>query len=201
MASEPSIIAVIVKSSLVELGKLDADLPKRVLAAMQPGHREALESASRISWLPVAVDVDLTEALFAVVGRGTAMRTLRDTMRDAVSTPLLRPLLQSAVRLHGDDLPRLMQWAPRVWSVVYRRCGQMEVASDGHTAILQLSALPAAICDSQHYLAGTAAAVEGLLVGLGITASARLDGPYPELAEARIRVRWGPGGTPSMPAP
>lgn len=57
-------IAAFCRGSLEAIDAYDRDLAARVRAAVDPAVLAQVESASRLSWLPVELDVELTRAVF-----------------------------------------------------------------------------------------------------------------------------------------
>src|SRR6185503_18248737 len=89
-------------ASLAELGEVGT----RVLAAVRPQTLEEIDRTVGVSWLPVGLDVELTEAADRMLGRDGLERWSRDSMRKSFDGPLLRHMVEGAVRLFGLE-PRL----------------------------------------------------------------------------------------------
>ena len=163
MSTEPRIIAALVKSTLDTIGQIDADTLDRVRVAVDPATLERIEQASRIAWIPVELDVELTERFFDVAGSEQACRVFRDTLAQSFHTPLLRPLVDGAVRLFGRDVHRAMRWVPKGWSLIYRDCGEMTVSCEEENAVrLEIVGAAPAIARSPSYLEGIGAALSAL---------------------------------------
>lgn len=183
-------IGGLVRANLAMIDRIDGDLGRRVRGHMRPELVTLIEEASRLTWLPVKADVELTRSLFAVAGDHLARRTIRKAQKEAVSTPLLRPILQAAVRLNHDRLPGLIKWAPKVWTVIYRDCGMLVVESDAKGGNFVFAGLPQIIMDTPVYVAGMAPAMEGLLEGMGTPGTVQVDSSYGRPSAIRIRLDW-----------
>ncbi|MDD9969311.1 MAG: hypothetical protein OXR73_23915, partial [Myxococcales bacterium] len=154
MSQAPRIIAAIVRATLQDLNAADEKLGQRVRRALDPEALRAIERSSGLSWLPVEIDVMLTETLFELAGAFAAKRTLRSMMTTSVGSPLMRNVVQTAMRLHGSDVARLLTWTPKVWALVYRNCGTVTIESDGLGSVIRLRELPEVLCKSPVYLTG-----------------------------------------------
>ncbi|MCG8590179.1 MAG: hypothetical protein MJE66_12880 [Proteobacteria bacterium] len=162
MAGEPRILASIVQGSLEAFDTLEGDLGAQVRQRLKPETLERVETTSQVAWLPVALDVELTEAFFAVAGRERAERVLRENLAASFDRPLLKPMLEGAFAIFGRSPERMLKWSSKVWSLLYRDCGQMKLVSgEAGRATLELVDLTPEIAGSRNYLRGVAAAVLG----------------------------------------
>jgi hypothetical protein len=171
--------------------KLDAEVGNRVRVGLKPDVLEAIETTSPISWLPVEVDVELTECFFQVAGAERAKRAFREALARSIERPLLRPLVDGALGIFGRNPAKILRWVPKAWSLIYRDCGQMRCAhaSEG-SARLELGPLPPPIVDSRCYLTGTAATVSAFFDWLGIEGRVRLEGPCATTRSATFHLSW-----------
>ena len=171
----PRMLASFVQGSLSTIDDLDADLGKQVRAAMKPETLEELESASRVGWLPLRVDVELTECFFEVAGEERALQILRDNMANTLDSMVLKPLLDGAFGIFGRSPAKILKWSPKAWYLLYRNCGQLVLAkSDDRSAVLEGTDLPPELVASANYMKGVAAALLGFFDVLGIDAECEL---------------------------
>lgn len=193
MEGQPRIVAALAQSTFEELAAPDTDLGRRVRARMDPRHVELLQNTSRVGWLPVEVDVDLTESLFVEAGPLAARAAFRKALRDALSAPLLRPLVSAAGAVLGSGPAQMLKWAPRIWNLVYRDAGDFRVTDvQARTAVVELRELPDVICESRVYLDGTAASLLGYFDTVDHECAVRLSGPDPVRRTASFELRWCP---------
>jgi hypothetical protein len=184
-------IAAFCRGSLEAIDAFDRDLAVRVRAAVDPAALIQIESASRLSWLPVELDVELTRAVFATVGVSRAQDIFRRGMIDGLGAPLLRPLRAAAGALFGGSVKDVFGWAPRVWSTIYKDCGVVTLEDRGPASLdMRLTELPAVIVHDANYLLGSAATVEGVLESFKIDGRVDLIGPRLADNSALLRVRW-----------
>jgi hypothetical protein len=182
-------LASFVQGSLSAIDDLDADLGRQVRAAMKPETLEELESASRVSWLPLHCDIELTRCFFEVAGEKRALQALRDNMANALNSSVLKPLLDGAFAIFGRSPAKILRWTSKVWSLLYRHCGQMTLAkSDERSAVLEATDLPPELVADAKYMTGITAAILGFFEVLGVDAQCELQ----ELrkAGASFLVTW-----------
>jgi hypothetical protein len=168
-------LAGFIQGSLSAIDDLDADLGQQVRAAMKRETLEALESASRVGWLPLHVDIELTECFFEVAGEERALEALRDNLANTLKSTVLKPLLDGAFAIFGRSPAKVLRWTSKVWSLLYRNCGQLALAeSDDHSAVLEATDLPPEMVAGTNYLKGLAASILGFFDLLGIDAKCEL---------------------------
>jgi len=163
MSQRPRILASFVHGTLEAIDCMDGDLGRAVRDALKPETRDAIENAWAASWLPIGHDVELTEAFFALAGRERACRAMRSNLASTFQKPILRPLVEGALRIFGSHDPRkLLRWAPRAWSLLFRNVGEMSAEIGLDRATVELLDLPPEVADSREYLLGTAAAISAI---------------------------------------
>ncbi len=189
-AKQPRILASFLHDTLASIDRIDPDLGVQVREAMKEEVLEDIESSWSASWLPVGHDVELTEAFFRVAGRETACRVMHDNLVATFDKPILRPMIEGAMRVLGTTPGKMLRWAPKVWGLLFRDVGHMEVEADDETrtATVTLTGLPPEVSDSRNYLLGSGAAISGVF---DVT---HVEGSY-DLVEhgdgrARIDLRW-----------
>lgn len=186
--AQPRILAGFVQGTLAGL---PPTIAARVRARLAPGTLTALERSSRVSWLPVEIDVELTHAIYAELGAGPAHEMFRRNLSAALDTPILRSLAQGALRLFGTSPARLFGWAPKVYAQIYRDAGAMRFESDGPgSARLELSHLPPAIAGSREYLDGLAGAIAAGFDLMELKGEARIERLDPSAQRACFRLAW-----------
>lgn len=191
MPGVPQIRAAFCRSELGSLDAVDADLGQRVREVMNPDALMRIQTASRLAWLPVELDVELTRALFAVAGPVRAQKVLRDSMVAEFDGPMLRPLRAAAAALFGNTVKDASAWAPRVWSVIFRDAGELAVVDAGTNAVdFVLRDLPRVVLESPNYLLGFSAVFEAVFVIHGAKGSMFLTDPDPRTGEVRLKARW-----------
>lgn len=191
VASGPRIFAGFVRSTLDTIDRVDADLGARVLARLRPETRRALELASAVSYVPVEIDVEVTERLFDEAGATRACEVLRENLSISLETPLLSALVSGALRLFGRVPARVLGWASKMWSQIYRDAGTMEwVAEAPETGRFELRDLPACVATSRPYLVGFAAAMSAGLEMIGVEGDVQIERVDVAARSVTLRVAW-----------
>jgi hypothetical protein len=184
----PRILAGFVQGTLAGL---EPDVRARVRARLAPEAAAALERSSRIAWLPIEVDVELTRAIYAELGAGRARELFRRNLSSALDAPILRSLAQGAVRLLGTSPARLFSWAPKAYAQIYRDAGEMGFETDGGcSARLELAALPPVVAASREYLDGLGASLAAGFDFLGRKGEVALERFDPAGRRARFHLEW-----------
>jgi len=195
----PRILAGFVQGTLAGLEPAAA---AGVRARLAPATREALERSSRLAWLPIEVDVELTDAIYAELGATRAREMFRRNLSAALDTPILRSLAQGALRIFGASPARLFGWAPKAYAQLYRDSGEMRFESEGPGAArLELSGLPSAIARSRDYLDGMASAFAAGFDLMGIKGEVTVERIDPAGLRATYRLVWEEDEEPVEPLP
>jgi hypothetical protein len=184
------------------LAGLEPAAAARVRARLAPATRETLQRSSRLAWLPIEVDVELTDAVYAELGPARAREMFRRNLSAALDTPILRSLAQGALRLFGASPERLFGWAPKAYAQLYRDSGEMRFESDGPGAAwLELANLPPAIAASRDYLDGMASALAAGFDLMDIKGEVTVERVDPAGLRAAYRLVWEEDEEPVEPLP
>jgi hypothetical protein len=193
MATGPRIFAGFVRSSLDTVDRIDAGLGARVRARLSPETSRVLDDASSVSYVPVALDVEVTECLFAEAGPTRACEVMRENLSLTFESPLLAALVSGALRLLGRSPARTLGWSAKFWAQLYRDSGTLsyfpETTCSGR---LELRELPACLVGSRNYLIGMAAALGAVFDLLGVEGDAQLGRVDVESRRADIQLSWKP---------
>jgi hypothetical protein len=191
----PRILAGFVQGTLAAVSALDVGLGERVASRLAPGTHERLIHASRIAWLELEVDVELTHAIYAELGPARAQELFRRNLTGALDAPILRSLAQGALRLFGASPSRVFGWAPKAYGQLYRDAGVMRFAQDAPgLARLELESLPACVAESARYLDGIAASIAGGFDFMGVKGEVCIESHTPAARCASFRLEWDDDG-------
>jgi hypothetical protein len=102
-----------------------------ILSLVRPELREALETASRTTWIPLEEDANFVDAVIAHFGSRAAEELWLDYAARFVKTPLQRALFDGAIRIFGLSVGTFVRIIPRVWSTSYRGAGEVDVSDKG----------------------------------------------------------------------
>lgn len=102
-----------------------------ILSLVRTELREALETASRTTWIPLEEDANFVDAVIAHFGTEAAEQLWLDYAARFVKTPLQRALFDGAIRIFGLSVGTFVRIIPRVWSTSYRGAGEVDVSEKG----------------------------------------------------------------------
>ncbi len=160
----PSIRASQVHANLVALAQLGPDNERRVREAIAPATLHAMQEVISAAWLPVELDIELTEAIARILGAETNRAWSRDGMVRSLKGGMLGPMFQGAVRILGLRPSSIYKFAPSAWKAVYRDCGTLSVTHGAELrAELSVEGVPGVMTASRTYFEGIAGALEGVL--------------------------------------
>lgn len=186
---QPMIRASQVKANLTGLERLGAGAERRVRERMSPETVEAIELATRVAWLPIELDVELCEAVDREVGRSRLWEWQVEAALESMRGPLLSPLVTGAVRLFGPKPGRLLKFASRAWSQVYRDCGEVELGSASDSAaVLEYRGGPDVVVADAMYLSTIAAGFSSVFLVLELTGDVDVDAADRDCV--RFRFSW-----------
>lgn len=165
--SEPAQIrASHLKANLQALRDLGPELAGRVRDEVREVI-QAVEQSVGVAWLPIELDVELTEAVDRIAGRERMREWSRTSMAKLTEEPLLRPILSTLKRL-GLTPHTALKYVPYGWGLAYRAAGGIEYQHlGGREAALVNTGAPPAVLASPSYVHGSAAAYEGIILIAG----------------------------------
>lgn len=159
MDNDPRVLAAFAQIHLQVIEKQSAELAKRVREVMDPDALQAIEKASRISWVPLAYHIALTECTFREGNRSQASEICRLTVLESFSQPFLKPLFHGALTVLGPSLDQFARWTPKAWSSLFREVGELSWLPDNAgSGCLQLDNTHPLIMESPEYIEGLASA-------------------------------------------
>lgn len=189
----PRMLAAFVQGTLDSIDGADAELGRRVRARMRPDLLQTLESASRIGFVPLDLDVEITRCLFAEAGPERARHIFRRNMAATFEAPVLRSFMGMAVRLRGGDPARLLDWCSKVWSQIYRDAGSIEFWALGDAAgRFELRGLPEVLAGEPAYLDGLAASISAIFDLLEVPGAVELQAVDASSGRAILSAAWEP---------
>lgn len=149
------------KSNVESLATLEPPLGEQVRAKVADVVRQ-IEEAVSVAWLPLELDIRLTEAVDEVAGREGMALWARGAIVRSTEGPLFRPMLAALVRM-GLTPHTAFRRVPYGWNLVYRGCGELRYESLGeHEGLIVQEGAPLLMRQSPSYVAGIAAAFDGI---------------------------------------
>jgi hypothetical protein len=171
---------------------LDAKGQLGVLAAADPALPHEVASASRMSWLPVELNVRTVEALAGTLGEEQGLGLLSDCVYAQLDTPLWKSFIGGAIRLLGPDPGSLGRWIPEAIGIAFRGCGRWTVESSAETELtVRVARLPGRLAAHRLWLRSFAAGISTpLFVLCGVAGNARLAEVDERTGNAAYVIGW-----------
>jgi hypothetical protein len=161
----------------------------RVLARLQPETLARLRSVTRLEWLPIEIDLELSRAVADVLGPDVDRERARLCVLHVFETPLLRPFLHGADMLFGFSPAGLIATIPRGWPAVYRDAGLPRYEVDGGLRrVLIYQDVPPVVIGSRLYLESLAGALESVFELCKVDGTVSL-GPI-DVAARRVELHF-----------
>ncbi|MGI5865330.1 MAG: hypothetical protein ACOX6T_25195 [Myxococcales bacterium] len=148
MPLAPSVRATFTQRTLEAAERLEPTIAQKLRAQMPAESLRRIEQTSRLDWLPIEDDLELTRVIAGLFGPERARAFWRQNLLDALSAPLLGPIAKGAVQLFGPTPGAMVRWAPRAWPHVYSACGELGASARESSATLSWRAIPQALRQS-----------------------------------------------------
>ena len=153
MVLGPAVRGRHMKNLLEAIGRLPPDQSEAVRARVPEALARAVADATSIEWLPLETNLVVTRAVHDGLGQARFYRFFRDQLVDSFSGPLLRVVVEAALRVFRVDATSFTSWVGRGWGLVFRDCGTWTVERAGPgTARLRVDVLPAACVEDEVWL-------------------------------------------------
>lgn len=198
-ARPPEVRAAHLKDDLWAVGEL-GPAATRVRARLRPETVAAVEQASRIEYLPVALNVEMAEAVFSEAGEAGARAWGTASLLHSLDG-FFKPLFVGLTRAIAPSPGLLFKVFPQGWAATYRGCGQVTVSHPGPglTRIL-LRELPDELGGTA-FLTAVSGTLESAFRLSPYQGRAVLEPRAPGAAEASWLVEWHPEARAAGRAP
>lgn len=151
---------------------------------------QGFDGLSRLDWVPLAWDIELTRVAVEVGGRLEFARLLnKRSLLLSLEGPLIRPFVQTGVALWGPSPRTFLRFIAKAWAAATRALGTIEVLTlDDDGGTVSFVDLPRECLYDALWLEGFCGVVEG------ICATTRHQGvvPSPHIVDGRAvyPLRW-----------
>lgn len=178
------------KSLLQAVARLPPQDAERVRLKVQPATLAAIADATGIDWLPAELNLELTHAIHAGLGEERFGGFFRDELRSAFGGPLLRIVVDAALRVFHVDAAAFVGWLVKGWGLVFRGCGEWVVERAGdREAILRIEKLPPAFVD-EVWLRSVAHSLDAIWDLARTRGAFTLTSSDPPGGRATYRISW-----------
>jgi hypothetical protein len=173
---EPIVRARFCQEWLAQIEKEEEPFRSRFLSRLTPEMRAQIDGASRVSWLPLAIHVELANIQLETFGLKRAHDYYRRAFVTALEGPILAPLFLTGARLLGLSPGSVVRWASRGYDATYRNAGRLvgEVLGPG-LARATFWDLPPICTASDAWLGSSQGSAYGMYDALRVDGVVRLD--------------------------
>ncbi len=163
----------------------------KFFAAVPDEMRREIESANRVSFLPVAYHVKLADILLDAFGETRAHAYYRRAFAGSLRGPFFGPLVRTGTRVLGLTPASFLRWASRGWDSSFRNCGSLvgEVLSPT-SGRLHYKDLPAVCTASDAWLDSAQGSAYGVLDLLGTVGIVRIDKGRRSVGGLDLHLEW-----------
>ncbi len=157
MVQGPAVRARHMKNLLASIERLPPEERERVATLVPEPLVDAVADATGVDWLPLETNLVVTRAVHGALGDARFRVFFRDQLLEAFSGPLLRVIVDAALRVFRVDATSFTSWVGRGWGLIFRECGAWTVERAGPgMARLRIEALPAACVHDEVWLRSVA---------------------------------------------
>ena len=139
--------------------------------------RAVLDTVEAIAWLPIAIDVEVMEAVAARFDAAATAHLVAERQREEMGSSLLEGFIKTAMRVLGPSPSMLLKRLPGGWQHMFRHAGTVELVPTGeHDAEARFVGLPAMCIGSTAWMSALPVALQTLfeLVGTKGTVTCRI---------------------------
>lgn len=191
--SEPAVRAAVTRAALYAALGSDPAVAARVRAELPPSLFDQVLDAGRNAWLPVAIDMDVTEVISAALGPELSAEFWRRILVETLESPLLKPLLDGVVGMFGLAPESLLRWSPRAWNAVYRNCGSLNVLERGiRSARVGFDDITPTLLRSDTFIEALRASFEAVFTLCRVYGEVKVEAFDPAARSAVYAFSWTP---------
>lgn len=178
------------KDYLAAVRRLPPSKQEAVLAGLD-SLVDRIEAASNLEWLPVSVNLELTDAIFRGLGDEQADSFYQNWLKRQMSAPAFAGLVRTALSLFRFDTIAIAKWIPKAFDLMYRDYGDFVIESQGPTHVnVQLGAMPAELAAHKNWQRSVSSGLHALFFLTGVKGSAELTGADARGRTMKVDLRW-----------
>lgn len=152
---------------------------------------ERIEAASNLEWLPVSVNLELTDAVFRGLGDEQADSFYQNWLKRQMSAPAFAGLVRTALSLFRFDTTAIAKWIPKAFDLMYRDYGDFAIEPQGPTHVhVQLGSMPAELAVHKNWQRSVSSGLHALFFLTGVKGSTELTGADARDRTMKVDLRW-----------
>ena len=152
---------------------------------------ERIDTASNLEWLPVSVNLELTDAIFRALGDDAADQFYQNWLKRQMSAPAFAGLVRTALSLFRFDTVAIAKWIPKAFDLMYRDYGQfvIEPLESLHIRVT-LGQMPQELASHKNWQRSVASGLHALYFLTGVKGTTELTCANTTRPELRVDLRW-----------
>lgn len=179
------------KSVLAAAGRLPGGGGSAARALVRPALLAQIEQSSGIDWLPLESNLVVTRALHEVLAPAAFHLFFRDHLLESFQGPLLKTMVDTAMRIFGIDPGSWARWVPKGWALVFKDTGAWSVVRvELGEVTFRLEGLPDACIRDRVWLSSVASSLSAIIVLAKAKGGFELTDVDPVAVRATYAMRW-----------
>ncbi len=152
---------------------------------------ERIEIASNLEWLPIGVNLELTDAIFRGLGNEQADAFYQNWLKRQMSAPAFAGLVRTALSLFRFDTVAVAKWIPKAFDLMYRDFGQFKIEPLAPQHIkVSLSDMPQELARHEHWQRSVSSGLHALYFLTGVSRTTELRSAHGGERTMRVDLRW-----------
>jgi hypothetical protein len=150
-----------------------------------------VDAASSLEWLPVSVNLELTDAVFRGLGDEQADLFFQNWLKRQMSAPAFAGLVRTALALFRFDTAAIAKWIPKAFDLMYRDYGEFVIEPVSSLEVkVMLTALPSELAAHENWQRSVASGMHALYFLTGVKGTTELSRASPREPTLRVDLRW-----------
>lgn len=122
----PAVRAKFLQLWLHSFERFDAPAAHKLSQLLGEPKRHAVFELSMLSWVPIEFDIEIVEAVAAVLGPVRFGEFTRAYVAEIMPRPPLGALIDLGTKMIGVSPESFLRWWDKGWNAVYRGCGKVK---------------------------------------------------------------------------
>jgi hypothetical protein len=152
---------------------------------------ERIESAGNLAWLPIALNLELTDAVFRALGREQAEAFYQTWLKRQMGAPAFSGLVRTALALFRFDTAGVAKFIPNAFDLMYRDYGTFVIEHTGPEQVnVELQSMPAELVAHENWPRSVCSGLHALYFLTGVRGTSELSSVDPSTRSVRFLLRW-----------
>jgi hypothetical protein len=152
---------------------------------------ERIDACTNLEWLPVSVNLELTDAIFRGLGDEQADTFFQTWLKRQMSAPAFAGLVRTALSLFRFDTGAIAKWIPKAFDLMYRDYGTFVIEPVSALQVnVELCAMPMELVMHRNWHRSVCSGLYALFFLTGVKGTAELDGVDSAKRVMRLVLRW-----------